>query len=160
LVNTGGHTGTGGRLLRLRPRIGKEAFMMTYGDGVADIDVGRLVAFHRSHGKMATVTGVRPPARFGGLMADQDTVTAFSEKAQIETGWINGGFFVLEPGVFDRIGGDETQFEREPLETLAREGQLRMYRHEGFWHCMDTLRDLRLLEQMWRQGPAPWRVWA
>jgi glucose-1-phosphate cytidylyltransferase len=159
LADTGVATDTGGRLLRLARRIGGETFLMTYGDGVADIDINRVIEFHRKHGKLATVTAVRPPSRFGGLTADHDAVKSFSEKPQIEAGWINGGFFVLEPRVLDYISGDDTKFEREPLETLARDGQLMMYRHEGFWHCMDTLRDLRQLHQMWDSGEAPWRIW-
>lgn len=159
LADTGVATDTGGRLRRLASRIGGETFLMTYGDGVANIDIDDVVRFHREHGRLATVTAVRPPSRFGGLTAEHDAVTSFSEKPQIETGWINGGFFVLEPGVLDHIAGDETKFEREPLEALAREGQLMMYRHEGFWHCMDTLRDVRQLQQMWDTGQAPWRIW-
>jgi glucose-1-phosphate cytidylyltransferase len=159
LADTGIATDTGGRLLRLAPRVKGETFMMTYGDGVGDIDINRVLAFHRAHGKLATVTAVRPPSRFGGLTAEHDVVTTFSEKPQIEAGWINGGFFVLEPRVLDYIAGDGTKFESEPLETLARDGQLMMYRHEGFWHCMDTVRDLRQLHQMWESGKAPWRIW-
>ncbi|MBZ5605928.1 MAG: glucose-1-phosphate cytidylyltransferase [Acidobacteriia bacterium] len=159
LTDTGIATDTGGRLRRLTKHIGGETFMMTYGDGVADLDVNRVIEFHRRHGRLATVTAVRPPSRFGGLTAEGDSVKAFSEKPQIEAGWINGGFFVLEPRVLDYISGDDTKFEREPLETLAREGQLMMYRHEGFWHCMDTVRDLRQLHQMWDSGEAPWRIW-
>ena len=159
LADTGVATDTGGRLRRLAPRIGRETFMMTYGDGVANIDIDRLVAFHRAHGRLATVTAVRPPSRFGGLTAEDNAVKSFSEKPQIEAGWINGGFFVLEPQVLDYIGSDNTKFEREPLETLAREGQLMMYRHEGFWHCMDTVCDVRQLRQMWDDGEAPWKVW-
>lgn len=159
LVETGLETGTGGRMKRLARWIGQETFLMTYGDGVADIDIERVVAFHRSHGRLATVTAVRPPARFGGITAAGDAVEVFSEKAQIETGWINGGFFVLEPGVLEFIRGDETQFEREPLEALARAGELMMYRHEGYWCCMDTLRDVRQLDRMWNEGRAPWRIW-
>ena len=158
LVQTGLHTDTGGRLRRLAARI-NGTFMMTYGDGVANVDVARLVEFHRRHGRLATITAVRPPARFGGLIEEHDRVKVFSEKAQIESGWINGGFFVLEPGVIDYIPADETKFEREPLESLARDGQLMMYRHEDFWHCMDTLRDVRQLEDMWRHGSAPWKRW-
>jgi glucose-1-phosphate cytidylyltransferase len=159
LSETGIATDTGGRLLRLAPRIAGETFMMSYGDGVADLDINRVIEFHRRHGKLATVTAVRPPSRFGGLTAENDRVTSFSEKPQIEAGWINGGFFVLEPQVLDYIAGDHTKFEREPLETLAREGQLMMYRHEGFWQCMDTVRDLRQLQHLWESGPAPWRIW-
>src|SRR5208337_5257661 len=132
-------TQTGGRIKRLADIIGKQTFMLTYGDGVADVDVGKLVAFHRSHGKLATVTAVRPPARFGGLVFDDKSrVAAFSEKSQLGEGWFSGGFFVLEPQVLDYIAGDETLFEREPLECLAAEGQLIAYRHESFWQCMDT----------------------
>jgi glucose-1-phosphate cytidylyltransferase len=158
LIDTGLRTETGGRIKRLAPRIGNETFMMTYGDGVANINIEELVAFHREHGKLATVTAVRPPARFGGLSFDGDLVARFVEKPQIGEGWINGGFFVLEPGVFDYIEGDGTIFEREPLERLACDGQLGAYRHDGFWRCMDTLRDVRLLESLWREGKAPWKV--
>lgn len=159
LVDTGLRTQTGGRLKRLAPWIGRETFMMTYGDGVADIDIRRLVEFHRSHGKLATVTAVRPPARFGGLSFDGDLVVRFVEKPQAGEGWINGGFFVLEPGVLDYIEGDETVWEREPLERLAADGQLVAYKHEGFWQPMDTLREKQLLEALWESGKAPWKVW-
>ena len=159
LVDTGLHTQTGGRLKRLTSWIGGETFMMTYGDGVADINIEDLVAFHRKHGKLATVTAVRPPARFGGLSFNGDLVAEFSEKPQIGEGWINGGFFVLEPEILDYIEGDDTIFEREPLERLARDGQLVAYRHVGFWQCMDTLRDVRLLESIWATDKAPWKVW-
>ena len=159
LIDTGLHTQTGGRIKRLAPWIGNETFMMTYGDGVANINIRDLVAFHRRQGKLATVTAVRPPARFGGLSFDGDLVTRFVEKPQIGEGWINGGFFVLEPGVLDYIEGDGTAWEQEPLECLAEEGQLVAYRHDGFWQCMDTLRDLRLLESLWESGKIPWKVW-
>ena len=159
LVDTGLHTETGGRVNRLAPWIGNETFMMTYGDGVANINIRELEAFHRRHGKLATVTAVRPSARFGDLDLDGDLVARFAEKPQIGEGWINGGFFVLEPGVLDYIEGDETIFEREPLERLAHDGQLAAYRHADFWRCMDTLRDVRLLESLWREGNAPWKVW-
>ena len=160
LIDTGLRTQTGGRIKRLADIIGKQTFMLTYGDGVADVDVGKLVAFHRSHGKLATVTAVRPPARFGGLVFDDKSrVAAFSEKSQLGEGWFSGGFFVLEPQVLDYIAGDETLFEREPLECLAAEGQLIAYRHESFWQCMDTLRDVRLLLSLWDAGKAPWKVW-
>ncbi len=159
LVDTGLHTQTGGRIKRLASWIGRETFLLTYGDGVADIDVRKVVEFHRQHGKLATVTAVRPPARFGGLHFDGSLVSHFVEKPQIEEGWINGGFFVLESQVLNLIDGDDTVFEREPLERLAREGQLVAYRHESFWQCMDTLRDLRLLEGLWAQGEAPWKIW-
>jgi glucose-1-phosphate cytidylyltransferase len=136
-----------------------QTFMMTYGDGVADVDVEALVRFHKSHGKLATVTAVRPPARFGGLSFDGDLIIEFLEKPQIGEGWINGGFFVLEPGVLDYIDGDETIWEREPLERLAEEGELVAFRHDGFWQPMDTLRDVRLLESLWESGDVPWKVW-
>lgn len=160
LVDTGPLTQTGGRIKRLAAWIGGETFMLTYGDGVADVRIPELVAFHRRHGRLATVTAVRPPARFGGLAFNGDQVTQFVEKPQIGEGWINGGFFVLEPGVLDYIQGDETIWEREPLERLARDGQLMAYRHEGFWQGMDTLRDVRLVEGLWQEGRAPWKVWA
>lgn len=159
LVDTGLATQTGGRIKRLENWIGDETFMMTYGDGVADIDILDLVNFHRRHGKLATVTAVRPPSRFGGLRFEGDKVIEFEEKPQIGEGWINGGFFVLEPGVLDYIGGDETIWEREPMERLARDGQLVAYRHGDFWQCMDTLRDVRLLNGLWGSGKAPWKVW-
>jgi glucose-1-phosphate cytidylyltransferase len=133
--------------------------MLTYGDGVADIDISKLVEFHRSHGKLATVTAVRPPSRFGGMALDGSSVTDFIEKPQIGEGWINGGFFVLEPAVLDYIRGDETLFEREPLEKLARDGQLAAYKHDRFWQCMDTLRDVTLLNELWDSGRPPWRLW-
>ncbi len=156
LVDTGADTQTGGRLKRLAPWVADGAFMLTYGDGVADVDMGKLVTFHKSHGKLATITAVRPPGRFGALGFDGDLVTHFAEKPQTGEGWINGGFFVLEPQVLDYIGGDATLWENEPLELLAKEGQLAAYRHEGFWQCMDTLRDVRHLEDLWASGKAPW----
>ncbi len=159
LVDTGLKTMTGGRIKRLEPLLGRETFMATYGDGVCDVDLKALLAFHRSHGKLATVTAVRPPARFGGLVFDGDRIVEFTEKPQVGEGWINGGYFVLEPGVLGYLKGDETVFETEPLERLAAEGQLMAYKHENFWQCMDTLRDLRYLEGMWDGGKAPWRVW-
>ncbi len=159
LVDTGSQTQTGGRIKRLAPWIGNEPFMMTYGDGVANIDIQDLLAFHRGHRKLATITAVRPPARFGGLSFNGDFVTRFEEKPQIGAGWINGGFFVLEPEVLDYIKGDETIFERDPLERLAQDGQLVAYRHHDFWQCMDTLRDVRFLEGLWEDDRAPWRVW-
>lgn len=159
LIDTGIDTQTGGRLGRLRDHLRDGAFMLTYGDGLADVDCAKLVEFHRAHGKLATVTAVRPPARFGGLLFDGDLVTEFTEKPQIGEGWINGGFFVLEPEVLDYIDGDDTIWEREPLERLAREGQLVAYKHEGFWQPMDTLRDLRNLESLWAGGSPPWKTW-
>jgi glucose-1-phosphate cytidylyltransferase len=159
VIDTGLETQTGGRVRRLRSWIGDETFMVTYGDGVGAIDIGALVAFHREHGKVATVTAVRPPARFGGLTLDGDTVREFSEKPQTGEGWINGGFFVFEPGIFDYLDGDESVLEREPLERLAADRQLMAYRHEAFWQPMDTLREKQLLDQLWASGRAPWKVW-
>lgn len=158
LVDTGLHTATGGRIKRLEPHLGQSTCMVTWGDGVSDIDLDALLAFHRSHGRLCTVTATRPSARFGHLEIDGDKVVEFSEKPQTGEGWINGAFFVLEPGVFDYISGDETMFEREPLSGLAADGELMAYRHEGFWQCMDTLRDKKLLEELW-QGDAPWKLW-
>ena len=159
LVDTGLETQTGGRVKRGARFVGNETFMLTYGDGVANVNITRLLDFHRSHGRLATVTAVRPPARFGSLSFDGDLVVRFAEKPQTGEGWINGGFFVLEPDVADYIEGDSTTFEREPLERLAQEGQLVAYRHDGFWRCMDTLRDVRLLESLWQSGNPPWKVW-
>jgi glucose-1-phosphate cytidylyltransferase len=160
LVDTGQTTNKGGRMKRLGPYLGGETFMMTWGDGVSDIDLNRLLAFHRAHGKLATLTAVRPPARFGHIELEGDVVTEFSEKPQAREGWINGAFFVLEPQVLDYIDGDDTEWEKEPLERLAADGQLMAYRHEGFWQCMDTLRERKLLDQLWDSGRAPWKVWA
>ncbi|MCU0706318.1 MAG: glucose-1-phosphate cytidylyltransferase [Fimbriiglobus sp.] len=157
-VDTGASTMTGGRVRRLRSLLGDRPFLCTYGDGVSDVDIARLVAFHRGHGKLATVTAVRPPARFGSLELDGDRVGAFAEKPQVGEGWINGGYFVFEPGVFDYLTDDATVLEREPLERLARDGQLMAYKHTGFWHPMDTLRDKELLERLWAAGNAPWQV--
>lgn len=158
LVDTGARTQTGGRLRRLRQWIGGETFMATYGDGLSNVDLASLVAFHKAHGKLATVTAVRPPSRFGGLAFDGDNVTEFIEKPQVGEGWINGGFFVLEPGVLDYIDGDDTIWERDPLERLAREGQLVAFRHDGFFQPMDTLREKQLLQELWDSGKAPWAV--
>ena len=160
LVDTGLHTQTGGRVRRLTPWLASDqTFMLTYGDGVADVDVRALLDFHRSHGKLATVTIVRPPARFGGIEFDGDRVVRFTEKPQTGEGWINGGFFVLERRVLDYIDGDDTPWERAPLERLAADGQLMAFRHEGFWQPMDTLREKRQLESLWESGQAPWKVW-
>ena len=160
LIDTGLHTATGGRIKRLKDWIaGEGTSMVTWGDGVSDIDLDALVDFHRSHGKLATLTAVRPPARFGHLALDGDQIVEFNEKPQTGEGWINGAFFVFEPGVFDCIAGDDTQFEREPLEGLAADGELMAYRHEGFWQCMDTVRDKKRLEELWEHDP-PWRIWA
>ncbi len=159
LVDTGLPTNTGGRLKRLEAELRSESFMLTYGDGVSDVDLGDLLRFHRSHGRLGTVMAVRPPARFGGLLFDGDLVREFTEKPQIGEGWINGGFLVLEPGVFDYLVDDETSLEAHALENLASDGQLAAFRHEGFWQCLDTLRDLRLLQSLWATGKAPWRTW-
>jgi glucose-1-phosphate cytidylyltransferase len=160
LIDTGQGTNTGGRIKRLAPYLGNSTFMMTWGDGVSNIDLKRLLAFHRSHGKLATVTAVRPPSRFGRLEIEGERVTRFDEKPLTGEAWINGAFFVLEPRVFQYIEGDATLFEREPLENLARDGELMAYRHDGFWQCMDTIRDKVKLEALWDSGDAPWKVWA
>lgn len=160
LIDTGLHTQTGGRVKRLAQWIGDRTFMMTYGDGVANVDISALLAFHENHGKLATVTAVRPPARFGGIRLLDDKVTEFKEKPQIGEGWINGGFFVLEPEVLDYIEGDAIEWEKEPLEALTAEGQLVAYQHDHFWQCMDTLRDVRLLEELWQTAEPPWKVWS
>jgi glucose-1-phosphate cytidylyltransferase len=143
----------------LAPYLGNETFIFTWGDGVSDVNLYDLLAFHRSHDKLATLTAVRPPARFGHLVVKDGHVMEFSEKPQTKEGWINGAFFVLEPGVFDYIDGDDTQWEREPLERLARDGQLMAYQHTSFWQCMDTLRDKKLLEDLWQNDKAPWKLW-
>ena len=161
LVDTGLHTQTGGRVKRIERWLGdNETFLMTYGDGVADVDLRKLIRFHESHGKLATVTTVRPPARFGGIVFEGERVAEFTEKPQTGEGWINGGFFVLNRGVIKYIDGDATLWERDPMERLAADGQLMAYRHEGFWQPMDTLREKRLLEDLWTSGSAPWKVWA
>jgi glucose-1-phosphate cytidylyltransferase len=159
LVDTGAQTETGGRLKRLAPMLSDGTFMVTYGDGVSNVDLHKLLQFHRAHGRLATLTAVRPPARFGGLEFEGDRVCRFTEKPQIGEGWINGGFLVLEPGVLDYIEGDQTDIARAPMEQLARDGELMAYRHEEFWQCMDTFRDVRLLETLWARGSAPWAVW-
>lgn len=159
LVETGQKTQTGGRIKRLAPWLGDQAFMLTWCDGLADVDLDALLKFHRLHGRMATLTAVRPPPRFGHLTLEGDRVIQFKEKPQNAEGWINGAYFVLEPGVFEYIGGDDTQWEREPLESLARDGQLMAYRHTGFWQCMDTLHDKLFLEKLWQSGKAPWKIW-
>jgi glucose-1-phosphate cytidylyltransferase len=160
LVDTGQTTGTGGRIKQLGKHLGTGTFMLTWGDGVSDVDLQKLLAFHKSHGKLATLTAVRPPARFGHLeIDDASQITEFSEKPQTGEGWINGAFFVLEPEVLNYIDGDATMFEKEPLERLAKDGQLMAYRHDGFWQCMDTIRDRKYLEKLWETGAAPWKVW-
>lgn len=159
LMDTGNDTQTGGRVRRLRPHLESGTFMLTYGDGVCDIDPRALLAFHRREGRTATVTAVRPPARFGGLDLDGDRVARFTEKPQVGEGWINGGFMVFEPAVFDLIEGDQTVLEKDVLERLADRGELSAFRHERFWQCMDTVRDRTLLERLWQEGRAPWKVW-
>jgi len=159
LVDTGVHTMTGGRIKRLAPHLGKETFMLTWCDGVSNINLNDLLAFHRSHGKLATLSAVHPNARFGYLDLEGHKVTRFSEKLQSKEGFINGAFFVLEPGVFDYIPGDATSWEEISLARLAEEGQLMAYQHDGFWQCMDTVRDKQHLENIWQQGNAPWKTW-
>ena len=157
LAETGAETQTGGRVRRAARYLRNEPFMLTYGDGVSDVDLRGLVEFHKRHGKLATVTGVHPPARFGEMNVVGDRVERFDEKPQLKQGWINGGFMVFERSVVDRIAGDDTVLERDVLEPLAREGQLMVWKHDGFWQCMDTLRDVRTLTAMWQSGNAPWR---
>lgn len=160
VVDTGLHTMTGGRLKRIQKSVGDQTFMMTYGDGVSDIDLDALLEFHRVHKKAATLTAIQPGGRFGVLdIDDNETVRQFSEKAKEDGGWINAGFMVLEPEVFDYIEGDDTFFEKEPLENLALDGKLAAYRHEGFWKCMDTMRDKGMLDELWNSGQAPWKRW-
>jgi glucose-1-phosphate cytidylyltransferase len=159
VVDTGEATQTGGRLRRVREFIGQETFCMTYGDGVSDVDIAQLVAFHRAQRRKATLTGVQPPGRFGALKLKGNRIERFHEKPEGDGAWINGGFFVLEPSILDLIADDSTVWERRPLETLARKGQLSIYRHHGFWQAMDALRDKNLLEELWASGKAPWKVW-
>lgn len=159
LIDTGFNTQTGGRIKQLQPHLGNETFMLTWGDGLSNVDLHQLLKYHRSHGKLATLTAVRPTARFGHLETNGDQVVEFSEKPQTREGWINGAFFVLEPQVFDYIEGDDTHWEKEPLERLAQDGQLMAYRHNSFWQCMDTLREKKLLEGLWESGKAPWKIW-
>jgi glucose-1-phosphate cytidylyltransferase len=159
LKNTGLETNTGGRIKRLAQLLKNETFMLTYGDGVCNIDLHDLLEFHRAHGRIVTVTAVRPPARFGGLVFDGDIVADFTEKPQIGEGWINGGYMVCEPEIFNYLKGDESNLEADALERLATDRQLAAYRHEGFWQCMDTLRDKRLLDSLWHERRAPWKVW-
>lgn len=161
LVDTGLETMTGGRVRKVRDYIGDEPFMLTYGDGVADVDISKLVKFHSKHGKLATVTSIQPFGRFGALDIDSaDSVLGFQEKPKGDGSWINGGFFVMQPEVLDYIEGATTVLEKEPLESLARNGELSAYKHEGFWQPMDTLRDKMMLEDLWQEGKAPWKVWA
>ncbi len=160
LIDTGLNTMTGGRIKRVKDYIGNESFMMTYGDGVSDVNINKLVEYHKKHGKLATVTSVQPSGRFGALdLTESDEVLGFQEKPKGDGGWINGGFFVLQPEVLDFIDNDNTTFEREPLEKLAKNTQLKAYKHAGFWQPMDTIRDKELLEKLWQQNQAPWKVW-
>lgn len=159
LVDTGMNTMTGGRLHRLKEKLGGKTFMLTYGDGVSSVNIKKLIEFHKSHSKIATVTAVKPSARFGGMKFNGNKVIEFTEKPQTGEGWINGGFFIFEPDVFNYLHGDDTVLEGDSLENLARDGQLMAYKHEGFWQCMDTLRDKQLLEDLWTGGKSPWKIW-
>lgn len=159
LLDTGINTQTGGRIKRIAEFIGEEPFLLTYGDGVSNVNIRDLIAFHCAHGKLATLTAVRPPARFGQMDFEGEEVVRFEEKPQIGEGWINGGFFVLEPGVREYIEDDSSVWERGPLNRLSRDGQLMAYRHEEFWRCMDTLRDVELLQRIWQEENPPWRIW-
>lgn len=159
IVDTGDDSMTGGRIKRIAPYVGSETFCLTYGDGVGNVDIAASIAFHRTHGKLATLTAVQPSGRFGALLLEGDGISSFQEKPKGDGSWINGGFFVLEPGIFNYIEGDATIWEREPMEKLAAEGQLQAFRHADFWQPMDTLRDKQLLEDLWDRGKAPWKVW-
>jgi glucose-1-phosphate cytidylyltransferase len=159
LIDTGDDTQTGGRLKRVLPYVGDEEFLFTYGDGVADIDLGALTAFHREQGTLATMTAVQPRGRWGAVELDGDRIRHYEEKPKGDGGWVNGGFFVLSPRVGDYIDGDETTWEREPLQRLASDDQLAAYRHGGFWHAVDTLRDKRFLQEQWDTGRPPWKLW-
>lgn len=159
VINTGLNTLTGGRIKRVASYIGDEPFLMTYGDGVSDVNIKELQKFHKKHGKLATITAVHPSGRFGILDIDGDRIASFGEKIESKTDWINGGFMILDPRVIDYIDGDSTTFEQEPLNRLSKEGQLMAYKHEGYWQCMDTLRDKQLLEELWNSGKAPWKNW-
>lgn len=160
LVDTGIETNTGGRVARLREYLGNETFMLTYGDGVSNVDFHALLSLHKTSQRIVTLTAVRPPARFGGLIFDGDIISQFSEKPQVGEGWINGGFMAMEPKIFDYIQGDATSLEADVLEQLAKERQLAAFRHDDFWQCMDTLRDKRQLENLWQAGKAAWKTWA
>jgi glucose-1-phosphate cytidylyltransferase len=159
LIDTGEQTMTGGRLKRIKPYLNGEDFCFTYGDGVSNVDISALIAFHNQHGKLATLTATQPPGRFGALNLHNEEITSFQEKPHGDGAWINGGFFVLSPKVIDYIDSDATVWEREPMERLAKEGQFNAYRHDGFWQPMDTLRDKHHLEQLWQSGKAPWKIW-
>ena len=160
LLDTGAETNTGGRVKRIAQFIGAETFMLTYGDGVCNVNIPHLIDFHKQQNKLVTMTAVRPPARFGQMMIEDHRVIQFKEKPQIGEGWINGGFFVLEPGITKYIRDDHTAWEFESLEHIAADGQLAAYQHEDFWQCMDTLRDVHLLEKLWQDGEAPWKLWS
>lgn len=160
LVDTGLNTMTGGRIKRIQQYVGDETFLLTYGDGVSDVDVNKIIQFHRESGKMVTLTAVKPDGRFGVLDLKGNQVESFREKSQNDMGWINAGFMVVEPQIFDFIDGDETVFEREPLERVAALGELNAYKHNGFWQCMDTIRDKQKLEELWVSNNAPWKVWS
>ncbi|PKL22010.1 MAG: glucose-1-phosphate cytidylyltransferase [Spirochaetae bacterium HGW-Spirochaetae-4] len=160
LIDTGLNTMTGGRIKRVAKYIGDEPFMLTYGDGLSDVDIKDLVVRHKQNGKLATLTAIQPGGRFGMIdIEGNENINSFKEKSKEDGGWINGGFMVLEPGILDYISGDDCVFERYPLETIASEGQLKAYKHAGFWQCMDTLRDKELLERLWQEGKAPWKTW-
>ncbi|MDO9556409.1 MAG: glucose-1-phosphate cytidylyltransferase [Coriobacteriia bacterium] len=160
VVDTGAETPTGGRIRQIRDYVGDETFLLTYGDGVADVDVSASIDYHRQHGKLATVTAVQPIGRFGAMdLTREQAVLSFQEKPKGDGGWVNGGFFVLEPGIFEYLGDGDTMWEQAPLEEIAAAGELVAYKHTGFWQPMDTLRDKRLLEELWRSGEAPWKVW-
>ena len=160
LVDTGINTMTGGRIKRVVGYIGNETFMLTYGDGVCDVNLTKLLAFHKAHGKTATLTAIQPGGRFGVIdIEDNDSIQSIREKTKEDGGWINGGFMVLEPAILDLIADDETVFEKYPLESIANRGELMAYKHDGFWQCMDTLRDKTLLEELWTSGRAPWKFW-
>lgn len=159
IVDTGLNTMTGGRLKRVRKYIGDEPFFMTYGDGVSNVDIPATLEFHKSHGKLATMTAIRPESRYGMIDFNGDQVLSFREKSEQDVGWINAGFMVLDPKVLDYVKDDTVMFEREPMERLAQDGELMCYRHEGFWQCMDTLRDKQKLEELWAKDKAPWKIW-
>ena len=159
IVDTGLNTMTGGRLKRVKDYIGNETFLMTYGDGVSDVDIKKVVEFHKANGKLATITAIQPEGRFGYIDLDNNKVLSFREKSDHDTGWINAGFMVLEPQVLSFIDGDSSIFEREPMERIASQGEMDCYKHVGFWQCMDTLRDKEKLESLWKSGKAPWKVW-
>jgi glucose-1-phosphate cytidylyltransferase len=159
LVETGLETQTGGRIKRLEPQIGSETFMLTYGDGLSNVNLHDLLAFHRLHGKLATMTAVKPPAKYGYMEFDGDKVIGFYEKSHPKDQWINGGYFVLEPGVFEYISGDGCSWEKEPLERLSTDGELMAFKHDSFWQCMDTFKEKQLLESYWESGEAPWKIW-